>query len=141
MLRQPRSAGLASCVQRQGQALACKVGRGYGDVLHGTQRLDLAAAQGLPDGGDAAQHLPLTQPFMGAVLVVMNDLHGQPLLRQPGQCGQRPGGNAVGVDGYRDAFFFPCAAKRAGGQLLEIALQVSTQQAQHFGVFEQQLAR
>jgi hypothetical protein len=133
--------GHAEVVRRQalGQ-MGAGIGRlGHGHVVHGAQRHHLAAAQRLLERGDAAQHLALAQPFLGEVLVVGDDLQRQALARQVVQRRQRPGGDAVGVDGDGDALFLAAAAGGAGRQLLQVALQVGAQQAHLLGVLEQQL--
>jgi hypothetical protein len=50
-----------------------------------------------------------------------------------------PGGDAVGIDGDRNALFLAAAACGAGRQLFQVTLQVGAQQAQLLGVLEQQL--
>jgi hypothetical protein len=115
------------------------VGTGHGHVIHLPQGFDAAAAQRLAERGDAAQHLPLAQPLVGEVLVVGDDFNGQALGSQRVERRQRPRGNAVGIDGHRHALLLAATAYRAGGQLFQVILEVCTQQAQHFGVLEQQL--
>jgi hypothetical protein len=109
--------------------------------VHGPQRYHAAAAHGLLERGDAAQHLARAQPFLGEILVVGNDLQRKALAHQVVHRVQRPGGNAVGVDGDGDALVLATAAGGAGCQLLQVAFQVGAQQAQLFGVLEQQLPR
>jgi hypothetical protein len=64
----------------------------------------------------------------------------QALAHQVSQRAERPGGNAVGVDGNRDSFFLAPPTGGAGRQLTQVALQIGAQQAQLLGVFEQQQA-
>ena len=123
------------------QMLLGVAGRGHGHIVHGPERHHLAAAQRLLERGHAAQHLARAQPFLCEVLVVHDDFERQALAHQVVQRAHGPGGDAVGVDGDRDALVLARAAGGAGRQLLQVALQVGAQQAHLLGVLEQQLPR
>ena len=76
---------------------------------------------------------------MREVLVVGNDFNRQAPSRQAIKRRQRPGGNAIGIDGDRYARLLTRTAGGVGCQFLQVVCQVSAQQPQHFGVLEQQL--
>ncbi len=86
----------------------------------------------------------LLVPPSGRIVVAGHDLARAPrqaLAHQVVHRVQRPGGNAVGVDGDGDALVLAPTARRAGRQLLQVTFQVGPQQAQLLGVLEQQLPR
>ncbi len=126
-------------VQPLGAVARGVVGAGHRHIVHRAQRLHLAAAQRLAQRGDAAQHLALAQPLVGELLVVGDDFDRQAALGQGVQRGQRPGGDAVGVDGDRDALFLAPVAGGTRRELLEVFFQVGAQQPHHLGVLEHEL--
>ena len=78
-------------------------GAGGQQVAHLAELVDAAACQRLGLQADGAECLALTHPVQGAALVIHQQvqLYGV-LLQQRRQGGQKPGGQAVGVDGYAD---------------------------------------
>ena len=86
-----------------GEVTGDEGGAGGQQVAHLAELVDAAAGQGLRLQADGAERLALAHLVEGAALVIHQQvqLYGV-LFQQGGQGGQKPGGQAVGVDGYAD---------------------------------------